>query len=325
MPNRPKVFISRTIPAEPLARIEAECEVTMWPHDTPPSVAELHAAVANVDGLMSMLTERIDAALLDAAPNLKVISQFAVGIDNINVAAATARQLPVGNTPGVLTEATADQAFALLLAAARRLVEGVEYVRNDDWQTWYPLQLLGSTVSGATLGIIGLGRIGHAMAQRAKGFGMRILYHGGSNQDFAADVGAEQVSLDTLLSESDFVSLHCPLTPQTKHIINAAALSRMKPSAILINTARGGVVDSAALLHALQTHQIRYAALDVTDPEPIAADHPLVHLPNCIVVPHLGSATWQTRTAMGMLAADNLLAGLRGERLPNCVNPEVYG
>ncbi len=297
----------------------------MWPHEMPPSPDELRAHVTDVDGIVSMLTERIDSDFLAAAPNLKVISNYAVGYDNVDVSAATAKGLPVGNTPGVLTEATADQAFALLLAAARRLVEGVEYIRNDEWQTWYPLQLLGSTVSGATLGIIGLGRIGHAMAQRARGFGMRILYYGGSNQAFADEVGATKVSLETLLQESDFVSLHCPLTPATRHIIDAVALTQMKSSAILVNTARGGVVDSNALLHALQTNQIRYAALDVTDPEPIAADHPLVHLPNCIVVPHLGSATWETRINMGLLAAENLLAGLRGEPLPNCVNPEVYG
>lgn len=297
----------------------------MWTGDMPPTAAELQDAVANMDGLMTMLTERVDDALLAAAPRLKVISNYAVGYDNVDVAAATARGIPVGNTPGVLTEATADQAFALLLAAARRVVDGVRYVRDGDWRSWHPIQLLGRDVSGATVGIVGLGRIGHAFAKRAGGFDMRILYHGGSNQAFADEVGATRVTLDALLREADFVSLHVPLTDKTRGLIGERELSLMKETAILVNTARGGVVDTAALVKALQNRQIGGAALDVTDPEPISAEHPLVHLPNCIVVPHLGSATWPVREKMGMLAADNLLAGLRGDRLPNCVNPAVYG
>ena len=321
---KPSVFISRTIPEKPLAVISAECNVVMWDKDVPPTREELLAAVANVDGIVSILTERIDDDVLAAAPKLKVISNYAVGYDNVDVAAATRHGIPVGNTPGVLTEATADQAFALMLAAARRVVESVEYIREGEWKTWNPIQLLGQDVTGATLGIIGLGRIGHAFARRARGFDMRILYSGGSNESFAKDVGAEQVDLDTLLAESDYVSLHVPLTEKTRKLIGKRELELMKPTAILINSARGGVIDQDALLTALQDSVIGGAALDVTDPEPISAEHPLVHLPNCIVAPHLGSATWPVREKMGMLAAENLLAGLRGERLPNCVNPEVY-
>ncbi len=321
---KPTIFISRMIPDRPLQQLKIACNVTVWEGEMPPTRRELTAAIAEVDGLMSMLTEQVDAELLDAAPNLKVISNYAVGYDNIDVAAATARGIPVGNTPGVLTEATADHAFALLLAAARRIVEGVAYVREGAWKTWNPIQLLGYDVHGATLGIVGLGRIGHALAKRAQVFGMKIIYHGGSNEAYARDTNAVQVDFETLLRESDFISLHTPLTENTYHMIGADELAMMKRSAVLVNTARGGVIDTDALVNALQRGLIGAAALDVTEPEPISADHPLVHLPNCIVVPHLGSATRATRERMGMLAAQNLLAGLRGEPLPNCVNPIVY-
>ena len=263
----------------------------MWDEDTPPPRPKLLDELSQADGLVSMLTERIDREALNAAPKLKVISNYAVGYDNIDVASATDHKIPVGNTPGVLTETTADQAFALLLATARRVVDGVEYVRNGEWQTWNPIQLLGRDVYGATLGIIGLGRIGYAVAKRAQGFGMKILYHGGSNPDYAQKSGAKKVALDTLLQESDYISLHTPLNEATRGFIGERELSLMKKTAILINTARGGVVDSEALLEALQSGTIGAAALDVTDPEPIPANHPLVNLANCIVVPHLGSAT----------------------------------
>lgn len=324
MSERPRVFISRMIPEKPLALIRASCEVIVWEQEMPPSRPILLEMLASVDGIVSMLTERMDQAALDAAQKLRVISNFAVGYDNVDVAAATLRGIPVGNTPGVLTEATADQAFMLMLAGARRLVESVQYIRDGNWQTWYPLQLLGQDVHGATLGIIGLGRIGHAMAKRGRGFDMRILYHGGSNQEYAQDVGAQAVDLDTLLRESDFVSIHVPLNDSTRRLIGARELALMKASAVLVNTARGGIVDTAALVDALQRGVIACAALDVTDPEPIPPDHPLMKLPNCVIAPHLGSATWKTRERMGMLAAENLLAGLRGERLPYCVNPQVY-
>ncbi|GAB5494817.1 MAG: D-glycerate dehydrogenase [Phototrophicaceae bacterium] len=324
MPKKPRVFVSRTIPEKPLAMLQAECDVHVWDEDMPPPRPKLLDELAMSDGVMSMLTEKIDEEALIAAPNLKVISNYAVGYDNIDVDAASKRKIPVGNTPGVLTETTADQAFALLLASARRLVEGVNYVRENQWKTWNPIQLLGRDVHGATLGIIGLGRIGYALAKRAQGFGMTILYHGGSNPDFAKKVGAKKVDLDTLLQESDYVSLHTPLTEKTYQLISERELSLMKETAILINTARGGIVDSDALVKALQAGTIAGAALDVTDPEPMQSEHPLVNLVNCIIVPHLGSATWQTRERMGILAAENLLAGLNDKRLPHCVNMKVY-
>lgn len=324
MPAKPRVYISRIIPEKPLKMIEAVCDVYIHDADTPPSRPQLLDELAQADGLISMLTESIDKEAFDAAPKLKVISNYAVGYDNIDINAATERNIPVGNTPGVLTETTADQTFALLLASARRLVEGVNYVRENQWQTWNPIQLLGCDIHGATLGIIGLGRIGYAVAKRAKGFGMNILYQGGSNIAFAEKVDARKVSLEQLLRDSDFVSIHTPLTKKTRGMIGAEELALMKETAILINTARGAIVDTDALVEALKNGKISAAALDVTEPEPIAADHPLVTMANCIVVPHLGSATWQTRERMGIIAAENLLAGLAGEPLPHCVNPGVY-
>lgn len=322
--EKPRVFISRTIPEKALARLRDECDLHIWDGEMPPPRASLLDELAMADGVLSMLTEKIDQEALDAAPKLRVISNYAVGYDNINVAAATERNIPVGNTPGVLTETTADQAFMLLLAAARRLPESIDYVQNGDWQTWFPLQLLGQEVHGATLGIIGLGRIGFAMAKRAMGFGMRILYSGGSTPEFAERTGANAVEFDQLLRESDFISLHVPLTEKTRHLIGSRELGLMKPNAILVNTARGAVVDSEALLHALRERSISGAALDVTDPEPIPKDHPLVGMKNCIIAPHLGSATQQTRQRMGEIAVENLLLGLRGEPLLHCVNPQIY-
>lgn len=324
MPTKPRVFISRRIPQKPLEMAQAVCDVHLWDDNNPPPRPKLLDELARADGVITMLTEIMDEAAFIAAPKLKVVSNYAVGYDNIDVASATQRGIPVGNTPGVLTETTADQAFMLLLAMARRLVESVEYVRNGEWNTWYPLQLLGQDVHGGALGIIGLGRIGYAMAKRAQGFGMKILYHGGSNLEFAKKVGAQKVGLDTLLAQSDFVSIHAPLTDKTRYLIGKDALEKMKATAMLINTARGAIVDSDALLTALTSGTIAAAALDVTDPEPIPMDHPLVALDNCIVVPHLGSATQQTRERMGLIAVENLLAGLRGEQLPHCVNTKVY-
>ncbi|RLC66896.1 MAG: D-glycerate dehydrogenase, partial [Chloroflexi bacterium] len=249
----------------------------------------------------------------------------AVGVDNIDLEAATARGIPVGHTPGVLTDATADMTFALLMAAARRIPEGIEKIRAGKWRTWEPLGLLGADVWGATLGIVGLGRIGTAVARRAQGFNMRILYHDPEPKpELEAELGAEYSSMNDLLSRSDFVSLHCPLLPETHHLIGEQALQRMKPTAILINAARGPIVDTDALVRALQNGWIARAALDVTDPEPIPAEHPLVNMPNCIVVPHVASATVTARNQMAQMAAENLLAGLRGQRLPYCANPEVY-
>lgn len=323
------VFVTRPVPRPGLDLIlnQPDLKVEIWPGDLPPPRQVLLEKVSGIDGLYCLLTEKIDEELLEAAgPQLKVVSQMAVGVDNIDLAACTRRGLPVGNTPGVLTEATADLTLALLLATARRLIPAAEAVKAGRWRTWEPLGFTGPDVYGSTVGLIGLGRIGLAVARRLAGFKVRLLYHNRRPSPLAAaDVGATYVDLATLLAESDFVSLHCPLTPETRHLINAERLRQMKPTATLINTARGEVVDQAALIEALQAGVIAYAGLDVTTPEPLPADHPLLSLPNVTVLPHIGSASQPARTLMATMAAQNLLAGLRGERLPHCANPEVYG
>jgi glyoxylate reductase len=326
--GKPKVFVSRVIPEEGLARIREATDATIWEGDLPPPRDQLLAAVEGCDGILTLLTDRVDDELLDrAGPQLKVVSNFAVGFDNIDVPACTRRKLPVGNTPGVLTETTADLAWALLMAAARRLVEADRYVREGKWKTWGPMLLMGPDVHGATIGIVGFGRIGQAVARRAKGFGMRIVYHDLLRvpKSVEAEFDATYMTLEGLLAESDFVSLHTVLSPDTKGLINAERLGWMKPTAVLVNTSRGPVVDSMALVAALRDGTIAAAALDVTDPEPLPADHPLVGLDNCLVVPHIASASRATRGKMASMAAANLLAGLRGDRLPTPVNPEVYG
>ncbi len=326
MNTKPRVYVTRHLPEAAFHRLSADCEVELWDREVPPPYQVLLAGVADREGLLCLLTDRIDEALMDAAPGLRVISQCAVGYDNIDLAAATARGIPVGNTPGVLTAATADFAFALLMAAARRLGEAIDFVRAGQWQTWGLTLLLGQEVHGATLGIVGLGRIGRALARRAQGFSMKVLYHDIMRQpQTEAELGVVYRPLDDLLRESDFVSLHTGLTDETHGLIGARAFSLMKPTAILINTSRGPVVDAEALYQALKEGQIAYAALDVTDPEPLPADHKLLTLPNLIVAPHIASATNTSRTRMAMMAVENLLAGLSGERLPHCANPEVYG
>lgn len=321
---KPVVFVTRRIPDQGLSLILEHCQAEVWPEETPPPREVLLEKVRQCDGLLSLLTDKIDAALMDNAPRLRVVSNMAVGFDNIDVAAATERGILVGNTPEVLTETTADFAFALLMATARRIGEAIDYVRAGKWKTWGPMLLLGQDVHGATLGLIGLGRIGSAVARRARGFDMRVLYYDVvRRQDLEQQLGIVYTDLDTLLAESDFVSLHAPLTPQTRHIINADSLRKMKPTAILINTARGPLVDSKALYEALRDGVIAYAGLDVTDPEPIPMDDPLLTLPNCLIVPHIASASVATRGKMAELAARNLLAGLRGEVLPTHLNPEA--
>lgn len=326
--SRPRVLVTRVIPEEGLVPIRQACEVDLWTDELPPPRAELLRRVTGVDGVLTLLTDRVDDEFLDAAgPQLKVVSNLAVGFDNIDVAACTRRGVPAGNTPGVLTETTADLAFALLMAAARRIPEGVDYVREGRWKTWGPMLLMGVDVHGATLGIVGFGRIGREVARRGRGFGMRILYHDvhPASAEDEAELGATRVELDELLREADFVSLHVNLTDETHHLIDADALRAMKPTAVLVNTSRGPVVDPAALEVALRANQIFAAGLDVTEPEPLPADHPLVGLPNCIVLPHIASASQVTRGKMAAIAAANLLAGLREERLPAPINPEVYG
>lgn len=325
--GRPRVFVARRIPDEGLTRVLAETDADLWTDALPPPRVELLRRVRGVDGLLSLLTDRVDDELLDAAgPQLRVVSNFAVGFDNIDIPACTRRGIPVGNTPGVLTETTADFAFALLLAAVRRIPEGHDYVRAGHWQTWGPMLLLGPDVHHATLGIVGFGRIGKEMAKRAHGFDMTVLVHDAypPSAEEQAALGVTAVSQDELFARSDMISLHVNLTPDTRHLIDAAALARMKATAVLVNTSRGPVVDQVALADALRRGVIAAAALDVTDPEPMAPDDPLLALPNCLIVPHIASATHATRGRMAQMAAANLLAGLRGERLPTPVNPEVY-
>jgi glyoxylate reductase len=301
------VFVSRALTGDALHRLtDAGHDVDVWPGNLPPHPTELRERLADADGLLAMLTERVDTALLDAAPRLKVIANYAVGFDNIDIAATDARGIPVGVTPDVLTDATADLAFALLLAAARRLSEAQQAVREGRWRTFEPQGWLGADVHGATLVIVGgTGRIGQAVARRAQGFEMSIISLGRDG------------NLRQALQQADFVSLHAPLTPETHHLIDDAALDAIKPGAILVNTGRGGLVDQAALARALHDGRLAAAALDVTDPEPLPADDPLLAAPNLLVVPHIGSATHTARTRMAHMAVDNLLAGLAGEPLPH--------
>lgn len=325
--RRPKVFVTREIAPEALADLRRNARVDLWPHPMPPPYAELRRRIREADGALTMVTDRIDAALLAAAPRLRVVSNLAVGVDNIDLGAATRAGVAVGHTPGVLTEATADLAFALMLAAARRIAEGDRQVRAGKWKTWGPRVLLGPEVFGATIGIVGWGAIGRAVARRAAGFQMRVLYatrapssrahEGKTNGD------ARRVTMKRLLAESDFVSLHVPLTAATRHLIGAPEFRRMKRGAILINTARGGVIDQHALASALKSGRLGGAALDVTDPEPIRRDDPLLRLENVVITPHIGSASYAARQRMAALAVENMLAVFDGKKPPMCANPSV--
>jgi len=314
----PRVFISRPIPDEVAERIRRECTVDMWPaSDPPPPLSE---KIEDVDGVITYGHERLTAEAMDAAPRLRVVSVMGVGYDHVDAEAAGARGIAVGHTPGVLDETTADLTFALLMAAARRLIPAHDHVRAGRWTLFDPNILWGVDVHHATLGIVGMGRIGYQVARRARGFDMRVLYNRRTRQpEWERELGVEYAGLDDLLAESDFVSLQVPLTDETRHMIGAEQLARMKPTAILINVARGPVVDPEALYAALQAGEIAGAALDVTEPEPMRPDDPLIGLENVIVTPHVGSATVQTRMKMANMAADNLLAGLRGEALPHSV------
>jgi glyoxylate reductase len=300
------VVISRRLPFPAVDRLAAAHDVVTWEEDRPIPADALRELCTDAEGLLCMLTDRVDAALLSAAPRLRAVAVYAVGTDNVDRAAARAHAIAVGNTPDVLTEATADIAFALLLAAARRLPEAAEDVRAGRWQTWTPDGWLGLELHGATLGIIGAGRIGQAVARRGAGFGMEIIT-------------ARPLAVEEVLERADVVSLHVPLTAQTRHLIDAAALARMKPGAILVNTARGPIVDQVALADALHRGHLGAAALDVTDPEPLSPDDPLLAAPNVIVLPHIGSATHVTRARMADLAVDNLLAALDGRPMPHPV------
>lgn len=300
-----RCFVSRQLPGDALARLSEHHEVLVWPGDLPPNRGDLTAACAEVDGLISLLTDQVDAALLQSAPNLKVVSNYAVGSDNVDLAEADRRGVAVGVTPDVLTTATADIAIGLMVSVARRLPQAASDVRAGRWRTWEPQGWLGLELTGATLAIVGAGRIGRATAARAEAFGISVELVGRDDD------------LHDALSRADVVSLHLPLSSATRHLIDRAALGAMKPSALLINTARGGLVDQDALLAALTEGRLGGAGLDVTDPEPIAADHPLLSAPNTVILPHIGSATHKAREKMAELTVDNLLAGLTGDPLPS--------
>lgn len=320
-----RILVSGHLTDDILSLLAQECDVRANGEDRPMERAELLEAVAAVDGMLSMITDAVDAELMDAAPRLRVVSNMAVGYNNIDVAAATQRGIVVTNTPGILTEATAELAFALVLAAARRVVDLDRRTRAGEWTCWAPLLFLSREVSGKTLGVVGLGRIGRAVARRARAFGMRVLYHNRSRLDEAEerDLGVEYAGRDDLLRTSDFVSLHVPLSAETRHLIGPRELGLMKPTAYLVNTSRGAVVDEAALVEALRERRIEGAGLDVYENEPLLAPG-LAALENVVLMPHVGSATVETRTRMARMAAENLLSALRGERPAHVVNPEVW-
>jgi glyoxylate reductase len=309
-----RCFVTRRLPGMALDRLAAEHQVELWPERLPPQPAELRARAEECEGRLTLPTDRVDAELIARAPRLRAISNYAVGVDNIDLDAAVSRGIPVGHTPDVLTETTADLAVALMLGISRRLVDGDRMVRAGEWLTWEPGLLLGRDLYDATVGVVGMGRIGRAVARRAEGFGCRVVHSSGSSG----------LALPELLERSDFVTLHCPLTPSTRGLIAAEELERMKPTAYLVNTARGELVETPALVRALHDGSIAGAALDVTDPEPLPRGHLLLDTPNLLVVPHIGSATHATREAMADMAVNNLIAALAGGRMPHVANPEVY-
>ncbi len=322
---KPKVYVTRRIPEEGLAIVREAADVTIWDRvDVPPPREVLLREVTGIDGLLSLLTDRIDGELMDAAPRLKVVSNYAVGYDNIDVPAATRHGIVVGHTPEVLTETVADFALCLMLAAARRLVEADTYTRAGKWSTWEPFLLAGQDFFGATLGLIGLGRIGSAVARRAKGFQMRILYYDiYRRQDLEQSLGIEYREFDDVLRSADFVSVHVPLSEQTRHLIGRDQFKLMKKTAVFVNTSRGPIVDQQALAAALASHQIYAAGIDVFEREPVSRDDPLLKLDNVVVAPHIASASIPTRTKMAIIAAQNLIAVLQGKAPPHPVNPEV--
>ncbi len=319
-----RILVTRRPPGRSLEMLASVGQLDLWVEDREIPREVLEARVARATGLYCMLTDPIDEPLLAAAPRLRAISQMAVGVDNIDLAACTRRGIPVGNTPNVLTETVADTAFGLLIAGARRFGEGIDYVRNDQWRRWEPDLLWGQDVHGSVLGIVGLGRIGRAIARRARAFDMRVVYFGRRPSPAAETFGAEFLSFDELLAVADHVVVSIALSDETRRIIDAAALERMKATATLVNVSRGAIVDTAALAAALRSGSIATAALDVTDPEPLPGDHELLQLPNCLVLPHLGSSSSRTRVAMADLAAENLISGIEGVRMPAVANPAVY-
>jgi len=323
---KPRVFVTRAIASDAIAKLARHATVEVWDRETPPPYAVLKRRVREADALLTMVTDKIDAPLIASAPRLRVISNLAVGLDNIDIEAVTRAGIAVGHTPGVLTEATADLAFALLMAAARRVAQGDREVRAGRWRTWGPAVMLGPDVFGATLGIIGWGKIGRAMARRGSGFNMRVVYvtrSGGRRNSSDEIAGAKAVSLKRLLAISDFISLHVPLTPETRHLIGTNEFALMKRGAIIINTARGGVIDQKALYRSLKSGKLGGVGLDVTDPEPIAPNDPLLKLPNVVITPHIGSASYSSRYNMALIATDNIIAVLKGGKPRFCANPMV--
>ncbi|MEM3577239.1 MAG: glyoxylate reductase [Candidatus Bathyarchaeia archaeon] len=322
---KPKVYVTRELPERGLKIIRKYFDAEVWPEYVPPPKKVIIEKVRNVDGLVSLLSDKIDAEVFDAAPKLKIVSQMAVGFDNIDIQEATKRGIYVTNTPEVLTDTTADFAWALLMAVARRVVEADKYVRTGQWKVgWHPSMLLGRDVHGATMGVVGAGRIGYAVAKRAKGFNMKILYYDViPRPEMEKELGAKRVDLDTLLKESDFVSIHVPLMKETYHLINAEKLKLMKKTAYLINNARGPVVDEKALYEALKKGTIAGAGLDVFEQEPTPVDNPLLKLDNVVVAPHISSASYETRSRMAEMVAENLVAFFEGKTPPNLVNPDV--
>ncbi|RXZ84530.1 D-glycerate dehydrogenase [Paenibacillaceae bacterium] len=322
---KPKVYITRLLPENIVAKISAVCDVSMWQEeDTPVPYDVLTEAVRDVDGLLCLLTDQIDANLIDQAANLKIISTLAVGFNNIDIEAAAGKGIIVSNTPDVLTETTADLTFALMLASARRIVEASDFTRQGKWKTWSPMLLAGQDIYGASLGIIGMGRIGEALVRRAQAFNMKVSYYNRSRKpETEQSLSIEYKDLNTLLGESDFVALMLPYTPETHHLIDRPQLAGMKQSAILINSARGGIVNEAALYDALVAGQIWAAGLDVFEQEPVPVDHPLLTLPNVTVLPHIGSASINTRMKMGDMAAEHLLDGLAGKEPRYTVKPRA--
>jgi glyoxylate reductase len=322
---KPRVFVTRVIPAAGLDKVRAACDAEVWTEQMPPPAGVLEAKLATCDGVLSLLTDRFDAAVMDGLPRLRVISNYAVGFNNIDVKAATERGIAVGNTPGVLTDATADMAFCLLIAAARRVVEGHNYSTSGQWKTWEPLGHIGQDLVGRTLGVVGMGRIGYGLARRCHaGWGMTVLYHDVYRSEQAeTELGARQVELDTLLRESDFVSVHTDLNDTTRGMFDAAAFRKMKKTAVFVNTARGPVMNQKDLVAALRDGVIFAAGLDVTDPEPPAPDDPLMTTPNLVIAPHIASATVASRNGMAEIAADNLILGLEGKPLRCWVNPDA--
>ncbi|MCH2397515.1 MAG: D-glycerate dehydrogenase [Pirellulales bacterium] len=322
--EKPRVLVTRLIPEVGLRRIVQECQAEVWEEPLPPPRDVLLEKIAGCEGILSLLTERIDAELMDAAgPQLKVISNFAVGFNNVDVAEATRRGIRVGNTPGVLTEATADMAFALLISASRRIVEAQDYIREGNWKTWEPLGHIGQDLVGKTLGIVGMGRIGHALARRCHGgWNMRILYVDKFRNEAAEqDFDAQHVEWNTLLSESDFVSVHVDLNSETEGMFDRDAFAQMRPTAVFVNSARGPIHNQQDLYDALVQGEIFAAGLDVTNPEPLDLEDPLLKLSNCVIAPHIASGTVSSRNGMAEIAANNLLAGVRGEPLRCWVNP----